>query len=174
MPAADDLRAKIQEIPEFPKPGLSFIDLSPLLADPASFRSAVDLLASWARPRKPEIVLGAEARGFILGGALAYQLGAGFVAARRPGRLPSETISSEWELEDGTEALELHADAIPARSRVLIHDDLLATGATAQAKVELVERLGGEVVGVAFVVELPLLNGRRRLAGHDIFSLIEM
>jgi adenine phosphoribosyltransferase len=174
MASLDDLRARIREIPDFPEQGLSFQDLSLLLADRDCFRTAIRLLADWARPRKPEIVLGAEARGFILGGALAYELGAGFVAARRPGKLPNETISAEWELEGGGGALELATDAIQAGSRVLVHDDLLATGATAQAKIELVEQLGGIVVGVLFVVELELLNGRRRLGGHAVHSLIQL
>jgi adenine phosphoribosyltransferase len=174
MASLDDLRAKIREVADFPQPGLSFHDLSLLLADPDCFRETVRLLAEWARPRRPEIVLGAEAQGFILGGALAYELGAGFAAARRPGRQPTETVSAEWELEGGFGSLELPTDAIPPESRVLVHDDLLATGATAQAKVELVEQLGGRVVGILFVVELELLNGRRRLGGHDIHSLIKL
>ena len=169
----DDLRAKILEVSDFPESGLSFQDLSLLLADPECFRTVVDLLADWARPKKPEVVLGAEAGGFILGGALAYVLGAGFVAARRPD-MPVEVARDDWEMEGDSGSLELSAVAIPAGSRVLVHDDLLATGATAQAKVELVEQLGGEVVGIAFVVELQLLNGRRRLAGREVHSLIKL
>ncbi|MGD0165735.1 MAG: adenine phosphoribosyltransferase [Gaiellaceae bacterium] len=174
MASLNDLRAKIREVPDFPQLGLTFQDLALLFADPDCFRTAVSLLADWARPRRPEIVLGAEARGFILGGALAYELGAGFVAARRPGRLPSETVIAEWELEGNVGSLELPIDAITRGTRVLVHDDLLATGATAQAKVELAEQLGGDVVGIAFVVELELLNGRRRLAGRDIHTLIQL
>ena len=170
----DDLRAKILEVSDFPEAGLSFQDLSLLLADPECFRTAVDLLADWARTKKPEIVLGAEAGGFVLGGALAYVLEAGFVAARRPDLSSGEVARADWEMEDEGGSLELSADLIPAGSRVLVHDDLLATGATAQKKVELVERLGGRVVGIAFVVELRLLNGRRRLADHDVHSLIKL
>lgn len=169
----DDLRAKILEVADFPQEGLSFQDLSLLLADPECLRATVDLLADWAKPRKPTIVLGGEAGGFILGGSLAYVLGAGFVAARRS-RPPAEVVRGEWEMEGGVGSLEPTAGLIQAGSRVLVHDDLLATGATAQAKVELVERLGGEVVGIAFVAELQTLNGRRRLAEHEVHSLIKL
>jgi adenine phosphoribosyltransferase len=174
MISLDDLRARIREVDDFPKPGLTFQDLTPLLADPDCFRTVVDLLAEWAAPRQPELVLGAEARGFILGGALAYQLGAGFIEARRPGKLPWDTVSAGWEPEDDGASLELHADAISVGTRVLVHDDVLATGATAQMKISLVELLGGQVVGVAFVLELEQLQGRRRLSGHDVFSLIRI
>jgi adenine phosphoribosyltransferase len=167
-----DLGAKIRDIPDFPQPGIVFKDIMPLLADPEAFRAAVDGLAEFARPRRPDLVMGAEARGFILGGALALELGCGFVAARKPGKLPWETVSAEYELEYGTDSLELHADAIAAGARVLVHDDLLATGGTAHAKVELVEKLGGEVVGIAFVIELAFLHGRDKLAGYDVHSLI--
>ena len=169
---AVDLASKIRDIPDFPKPGIVFKDIMPLLADPEAFRAAVDGLAEFARPRRPDLVMGAEARGFILGGALALELGCGFVAARKPGKLPWETVSAEYELEYGTDSLELHADSIAEGARVLIHDDLLATGGTAHAKVELVEKLGGEVVGIAFVIELAFLHGRDRLQGYDVHSLI--
>ena len=169
---AVDLERKIRDIPDFPKPGIVFKDIMPLLADPEAFRTAVDGLAEFARPRRPDLVMGAEARGFILGGALALELGCGFVAARKPGKLPWETVSAEYELEYGTDSLELHADAISEGARVLIHDDLLATGGTAHAKVELVEKLGGVVVGIAFVIELAFLHGRDRLQGYDVHSLI--
>lgn len=172
--SVDDLRAKILEVSDFPEAGLSFQDLSLLLADHECFRTAVDLLADWARPKKPEIVLGAEAGGFTLGGALAYVLGIGFLAARRADLSLAEGVSDDWEGEGVVGSFELPAGLIKAGTRVLVHDDLLATGATAQAKVELVEQLGGKVVGVAFVVELELLNGRRRLAGHDVHSLIKL
>ncbi|MBD0291544.1 MAG: adenine phosphoribosyltransferase [Thermoleophilia bacterium] len=170
--AASDLEAKIRDIPDFPKPGIVFKDIMPLLADPASFRAAVDALAAFAEDRRPDLILGAEARGFILGGALAYRLRCGFVAARKPGKLPWETVSAEYQLEYGVDSLELHADAIAQGARVLIHDDLLATGGTAKAKVNLVEQLGGEVVGLAFVIELGFLNGRDKLAGYDVHSLV--
>jgi adenine phosphoribosyltransferase len=170
----DDLRAKILEVSDFPEAGLSFQDLSLLLADPECFRTAVDLLADWARPKKPEIVLGAEAGGFTLGGALAYVLGIGFLAARRPDLSSVEGVPDDLDAEGIAGSFELPAGVITVGTPVLVHDDLLATGATAQAKVELVEQLGGKVVGVVFVVELPLLNGRRRLAGREVHSLIKL
>jgi adenine phosphoribosyltransferase len=170
---AVDLASKIRDIPDFPKPGIVFKDIMPLLADPEALRDAVEQLAAYARPREPDLVLGAEARGFILGGALAYELGCGFVAARKPGKLPWDTVSAEYDLEYGTDSLELHADAIAKDARVLVHDDLLATGGTARAKCDLVEKLGGEVVGIAFVIELEFLHGRERLDGYDVHSLIQ-
>jgi adenine phosphoribosyltransferase len=167
-----DLESKIRDIPDFPKRGIVFKDIMPLLADPESLRETVERLAEFAEPRKPDLVLGAEARGFILGAALAYRLGCGFVAARKPGKLPWRTVSAKYALEYGFDVLELHADAISQGARVLVHDDLLATGGTARAKIDLVEQLGGEVVGLAFVIELEFLNGRDKLAGYDVFSLI--
>ena len=168
-----DLAARIRDIPDFPKRGIVFKDIMPLLADPESLRETVEQLAEFAEPRKPDLILGAEARGFILGAALAYRLGCGFVAARKPGKLPWRTISAKYALEYGFDALELHADAIKGGARVLIHDDLLATGGTARAKIDLVEQLGGEVVGLAFVIELDFLNGREKLAGYDVHSLVQ-
>jgi adenine phosphoribosyltransferase len=170
--ASIDLASKIRDVPDFPEPGIVFKDIMPLLADPASLREAVDQLAEWAEPRKPDLILGAEARGFILGGALAYRLGCGFAAARRPGKLPWKTISVNYALEYGENSLEVHADAFAGGARVLIHDDVLATGGTVKAILDLVEQLGGEVVGVAFLIELGFLNGRERLAGYDLHSLI--
>jgi adenine phosphoribosyltransferase len=167
-----DLATKVRDVPDFPKPGIVFKDIMPLLADPASLRETVAGLAAWARPREPDIILGAEARGFITGGALAYECGCGFVAARKPGKLPWRTVSAKYALEYGFDALELHADAISSGQRVLVHDDVLATGGTAKAKCELVEQLGGEVVGVLFIIELGFLNGRDRLEGYDVHSLI--
>lgn len=172
MPTDIDLAAKIRDIPDFPKAGIVFKDIMPLLADPESFRATVEALAEFAEPRQPDLVLGAEARGFILGGALAYQLGCGFVAARKPGKLPWDTVSAEYALEYGMDSLELHTDAIADGARVLVHDDLLATGGTAKAKIDLVEQLGGTVVGLAFVIELTFLHGRDKLAGYDVHSLI--
>jgi len=160
-------------VPDFPTRGIVFKDIMPLLADAGSLRAVVDRLAEWAEPRRPDVILGAEARGFILGGALAYKLGCGFVAARKPGKLPWRTISAKYALEYGFDALELHADAIAGGNRVLIHDDLLATGGTAKAKVDLVEQLGGEVVGLAFVIELEFLKGRDRLSEYEVHSLIQ-
>jgi len=170
--AALDLRDRVRDVPDFPKPGIVFKDLMPLVADPTYFRETIDRLEASARPKRPDIILGAEARGFIFGGALADRLGCGFVPARKPGKLPWETIEATYDLEYGTDSLQVHADAISMGTRVIVHDDVLATGGTARAKTELVEALGGEVVGVLFVVELAFLNGRDKLAGYDVESLI--
>jgi adenine phosphoribosyltransferase len=167
-----DLAAKVRAIPDFPKEGILFRDIMPLLQDPSTLREAVDRIVEYGTGRHVDIVLGAEARGFILGAAVAYGLGAGFVCARKPGKLPYETISAEYDLEYGTDKLEVHADAIKPGQNVLIHDDLLATGGTARAKIELVEKLGGKVVGIAFLIELAALKGRDKLEGYDVFSLI--
>ncbi len=169
---AVDLAAKIRSIPDFPKKGILFRDIMPLLQDARALRTAVDRMAEWAVGRRVDVVLGAESRGFILGSALAYALNAGFVCARKPGKLPWKTVSEAYELEYGTDALEVHEDAIKPGTRVLIHDDLLATGGTAAAKARLVEKMGGEVVGVVFLVELADLHGRDKLPGQDIYSLI--
>ena len=167
-----DLASKIRDIPDFPKRGIVFKDIMPLLADAEALHETVEKLAEFAEPRKPDLIVGAEARGFILGAALAYRLECGFIAARKPGKLPWRTVSVKYALEYGFDALELHADAIKPGTRVIVHDDLLATGGTARAKVDLVEQLGGEVVGLAFVIELEFLSGRERLEGYDVFSLI--
>lgn len=167
-----DLRAKVRDVPDFPEPGIVFKDIMPLLADPAALKDAVDRLADWAAPREPDLILGAEARGFILGGALACKLGCGFIAARRPGKLPWKTISASYALEYGENALEVHADSFANGARVLVHDDVLATGGTVKAILDLVEQLGGVVVGVAFLIELEFLKGREQLAGFDVHSLI--
>lgn len=167
-----DLAAKVRAIPDFPKEGILFRDIMPLLQDPSTLREAVDRIVEYGTGKHVDVVLGAEARGFILGAAVAYGLGAGFVCARKPGKLPYETVSAEYELEYGTDRLEVHADAIKPGQNVLVHDDLLATGGTARAKIELVEKLGGKVVGVAFLIELGALKGRAKLEGYDIFSLI--
>jgi adenine phosphoribosyltransferase len=169
---AVDLAAKVRDVPDFPEPGIVFKDIMPLLADRNALRDAVDRLAEWAGPKEPDLILGAEARGFILAGALAYKLGCGFCAARRPGKLPWKTISASYALEYGENALEVHADAFANGARVLIHDDVLATGGTVKAILDLVEQLGGVVVGVAFLIELDFLNGRRQLEGYDIHTLI--
>ena len=170
--AVSDLEARIRDVPDFPQPGIVFKDIMPLLAEPELLRGAVDLLAEWAEPRRPDVILGGEARGFILGAALAYKLGCGFVAARRPGKLPWETISASYALEYGENALEVHADAFAKGQRVLLHDDVLATGGTARAIVDLAENLGGDVVGICFLIELDFLDGRKLLEGHDVHSLI--
>jgi adenine phosphoribosyltransferase len=167
-----NLADRIRDVPDFPEPGIVFKDIMPLLGDPSTFRETVDLLADWIAPRKPDVIVGAEARGFILGAALAYKLNCGFVAARRPGKLPWKTVSATYELEYGENTLELHADAIASGARVLVHDDLLATGGTALAICDLVEQLGGEIVGLAFIVELEFLEGRQHLQRYDVYSLL--
>ncbi|MGI8422160.1 MAG: adenine phosphoribosyltransferase [Gaiellaceae bacterium] len=167
-----DLEARIRDVHDFPQPGIIFKDIMPLLADAEALGATIDRLADWAEPRKPDVILGAEARGYITGGALACRLGCGFVAARKPGKLPWRTVTAKYALEYGFDSLEIHADAITRGQRVLIHDDVLATGGTAKATVDLVEQLGGEVVGIPFIIELDFLNGRDKLAGYDIFSLI--
>jgi len=167
-----DLRTKVRDVPDFPQPGTVFKDIMPLVADPAAFRQTIDELADWSRPRSPDIILGAEARGFIFGGALAFALGCGFVAARKPGKLPWQTVEATYDLEYGTDSLQIHADALGKGQRVIVLDDVLATGGTAKAKCELVEQLGGTVVGALFVIELEFLHGRDRLAGYDVHSLI--
>ncbi|HEY0389829.1 MAG TPA: adenine phosphoribosyltransferase [Gaiellales bacterium] len=168
-----DLRSKIRDIPDFPKPGIVFKDIMPLLADAQALQAAVDDLAEWAQPLEVDYVVGAEARGFILGSALAYRLGCGFIAARKPGKLPYLTVGAKYALEYGFDALEMHVDAVPRGARVLVHDDLLATGGTAKAKIDLVEQLGAEVVGLAFVVELTFLGGRDKLYPYRVHSLIQ-
>jgi adenine phosphoribosyltransferase len=168
-----DLRSYVRDIPDFPRPGIVFKDITPLLLDASALDAAVAGLEAYAEPLGVELVVAAEARGFILGGALARQLGAGFVPARKPGKLPHETVSEEYVLEYGIDALEVHADALAGGARVLIHDDLLATGGTARALCELVAGRGASVVGCAFLVELSFLGGRERLAPHDVYALIE-
>lgn len=167
-----DLRDRIRDVPDFPSEGIVFKDLMPLIADAEYFAETIRQLAEWTEPREPAFILGAEARGFIFGAALAYALGAGFIAARKPGKLPRETIEATYALEYGTDSLQVHRDAVPEGARVVVLDDVLATGGTAHAKVELVESLGGIVAGVLFVIELDFLNGRDRLAGYDVHSLI--
>jgi adenine phosphoribosyltransferase len=166
------LRTLIRDIPDFPQPGILFKDITPLMADPRALALAVRGLAEYGRPLRADCVVAAEARGFLLGGALALELGAGFVLARKPGKLPYETIRAEYVLEYGTGTLELHTDSIGPGTRVLVHDDLLATGGTAAALCDLVGQLGGEVVGCGFLVELAFLKGRERLAPHDAHALL--
>ena len=166
------LEGYIRSIPDFPKPGIVFRDITPLLASPAGLSAAIGALAAVARDLKPDVVIGPEARGFLLGPALAHEVGAGFVLARKPGNLPFDTISADYALEYGTDALELHADALGPGSRVLVHDDLLATGGTARALCQLVEQLGSEVVGCAFLIELAFLSGRALLEPHAVHTLI--
>jgi adenine phosphoribosyltransferase len=167
-----DLGAHIRDIPDFPKPGILFKDITPLLLDAEALSDAIGELAAWARPLEVDFVVAAEARGFILGGAIARELGVGFVPARKPGRLPYDTISAEYILEYGVDALELHADALADGARVLLHDDLLATGGTARALAELIEGTGARIAGCAFLVELAFLGGRDRLEGYDVHALL--
>lgn len=167
-----DLASYVRDVPDFPSKGILFKDVMPLLADPVAFRDSIDRLAAWAGPRTPDVILGAEARGFIFGGALAYALGCGFVTARKPGKLPWATVEATYDLEYGTDALQVHVDAIASGARVIVLDDVLATGGTARAKVDLVDQLGGQVVGALFLIELAFLNGRDRIADTDVHALI--
>jgi adenine phosphoribosyltransferase len=169
---AIDLRTHIREVPDWPEPGVGFKDISPLLRDPEALGQTIDDLAAWTRDQDPDLVLGAEARGFILGAAIAKEVPCGFIPARRPGKLPPETVSATYALEYGQNALELNADAIGNGTRVVIHDDVLATGGTVEAIGGLVEQLGGEVVGVNFIIELTFLGGRDRLTKYPLHSLI--
>ncbi len=167
-----DLRSKVREVPDFPTPGVGFKDVTPLLADPETLRQTVEELGAWVRSKDADLVLGAEARGFWLGSAIALEAGVGFIPARRPGKLPPETVSARYVLEYGENSLELHPDLIPEGARVVIHDDVLATGGTVGAICGLVEQLGGEVVGACFIIELTFLGGRQKLDGLDLRALI--
>jgi adenine phosphoribosyltransferase len=171
-PNAGDLKEFVREIPDFPRPGIGFKDITPLLLDPGALDAAVEGLAEFGRGLRVDLVVAAEARGFILGGALARELNAGFVPARKPGKLPHETISAEYALEYGLDELHLHADALAGGTRVLIHDDLLATGGTARALCKVVEETGAEIVGCDFLVELRFLNGRALLDPYRVHTLI--
>src|SRR5438128_12516068 len=171
---AIDLKERVRDVPDWPEQGVVFRDITPLLRDPEALDQTVRDLAEWGAERRPDVVLGAEARGFILGAAIAREIGCGFVPARRPGKLPPETISANYALEYGQNALELHPDMIKEGARILIHDDVLATGGTVEAIAEqLVERLGGIVVGCCFIIELTFLKGRERLSKYDLHALIE-
>jgi adenine phosphoribosyltransferase len=167
-----NLRSLIRDIPDFPKAGILFKDITPLMADAEALAEAVRQLADYARPLEVDCVVAAEARGFLLGPALALELGAGFVLARKPGKLPYDTVSAEYLLEYGASQLELHTDAVASGRRVLVHDDLLATGGTAAALCELVEQLDGVVAGCGFLVELLQLGGRERLAPREVHALL--
>jgi adenine phosphoribosyltransferase len=170
--ATIDLKSMVREVPDFPKPGIGFKDITPLLVDPEALRQSVASLADWSAERDPDLILGAEARGFWLGAAIACKVGCGFVPARRPGKLPPDTVSAKYMLEYGENALEVNSHTISEGARVVIHDDVLATGGTVEAIAGLVERLGGHVVGINFVIELGFLDGRSRLADYDLYSLI--
>jgi adenine phosphoribosyltransferase len=167
-----DLKSRVREVPDFPEPGVGFKDITPLLLDHDALTQAVAELADWSSERKPDLILGAEARGFWLGAAVACKVGCGFVPARRPGKLPPETVTARYLLEYGENALEVNADAIAKGARVVIHDDVLATGGTVSAIAGLVEQLGGDVVGINFVIDLTFLGGREKLSKYDLYSLI--
>jgi adenine phosphoribosyltransferase len=171
--SAEELRAKIREIPDFPKPGILFYDITTLLKDGPAFRDAIDLMLEPYRDERIDVVVGMESRGFIFSAPMAYQLSAGLVPVRKLGKLPAETITVEYALEYGSNTLEIHRDAISAGQKVLVVDDLLATGGTVKGTIELVERLKGDVVGLGFLVELEFLKGRDRLEGRRIHSVIK-
>ena len=166
------LKALVRTVPDFPKPGILFYDITTLLKDKTGFAKMIDALASHYIERKVDLVLGIEARGFIFGPALAYRLNAGFVPVRKPGKLPAETVRVSYDLEYGSDSLEIHKDAIQPGQRVVLGDDLLATGGTMEATVKLARQLGGEIVGLAFAVELDFLKGRERFKEFDVFSLL--
>jgi adenine phosphoribosyltransferase len=170
---AIDLKEHVRDVPDWPEEGVVFRDITPLLRDPKALDQTVADLAAWGKERRPDVVLGAEARGFILGAAIAREIGCGFVPARRPGKLPPETVGATYALEYGQNTLELHPATINEGDRVLIHDDVLATGGTVEAIAGLVEGLGGIVVGVAFIIELTFLGGRERLQNYEFHALIE-
>lgn len=167
-----DLKQTIRNVPDFPKPGILFRDITTLLQNPAAFRQAVDTLCERYRGMQFDMVAGIESRGFIMGTVLAYELGKGFVLIRKPGKLPAATISAEYSLEYGTDRIEMHVDALRPGQRVLLVDDLLATGGTMQAACNLVQQSGGEVAECSFLIELAGLNGRQRLDGYTVFSLL--
>jgi adenine phosphoribosyltransferase len=171
--AAVDLRSLVRDVPDFPQPGVVFKDVMPLLANADALHQTIEELSAWAGTKEPDLILGAEARGFILGAAIAHEVGAGFLAARRPGKLPPETEGATYALEYGQNSLELHPHLIGQGARVLIHDDVLATGGTVEAVANLVARLGGEVVGCCFIIDLTFLGGRERLSGYDLYALLE-
>lgn len=168
-----DFKAKIRVIEDFPKPGISFKDITTLLKDGKAYREAVDELVGQIRPWNPELILGPEARGFLLGTPVAYALGVGFVPVRKPGKLPGKTVSETYELEYGKDTLEVHADALHPGQRIVLVDDLLATGGTMLATARLVEKTGAEVVGMGFLIELTDLGGRDKLGNYPIFSLVQ-
>lgn len=168
----DDLKKLIREVPDFPKPGINFYDITTLLKDPAGFEETIDSLTELCRGLDVDTVIGVESRGFIFGAPLAYQLGVGFIPVRKPKKLPSDTVSVSYELEYGTDSLEMHKDAVGEGHNVLIVDDLLATGGTARAVVDLVEKVGGKVAGLIFAVELTFLNGRAKFEGYNVKSLL--
>lgn len=172
-PEIANIRHAIRDIPNFPKPGIVFKDITPLLSNGTLFARTIDILAERYRSQRIDTVLGIESRGFIVGAALAYKLGSGFCVVRKPGKLPYETHSASYDLEYGTDTLEIHIDAIPAQARVIIADDLIATGGTAAATAQLVSKLGAQVIECAFVIELAFLKGREKLKPHGVFSILQ-
>lgn len=168
-----DFASKIRTIENFPKEGVSFKDITTLFQDPEAFKAMIDTIKDRYKDEKIDTIVGIESRGFLVGAPLAYALGAGFVLVRKPGKLPCKVERIEYELEYGTDALEIHSDALKPGERVLICDDLLATGGTTKATIELVKKLGAEVVSLAFIIELTYLNGREKLEGYDIYSLVK-
>lgn len=173
MVDSKDFASFIRSVPDFPKKGIVFRDITTLLNDPVAFKEVLDLFESHFRSDHVDKIVGIEARGFIIGAALADRLHVGFVPARKPGKLPAKTLKEEYELEYGHDSIEIHSDAISRGERILIHDDLLATGGTASATCRLVERMGGTIVGCSFLIELSFLKGRNRLKGYDLFSIIQ-
>ncbi len=167
-----DLKSLIREVPDFPKPGINFKDVTTLLKDGQAFRQVIDEFAAHFGNKKPDLVVGAESRGFILGAPLAYKLGCGFVPVRKPGKLPAEAAKASYSLEYGEDSLEIHLDSIKPGQKVLIVDDLLATGGTISATADLVRQLQGEIIGFGFVIELDFLNGREKISGYDLLSLV--
>lgn len=168
----EHLKSLIREVPDFPKPGINFYDITTLLKDPKGFEQTIDALADQFKGEKIDTIIGVESRGFIFGAPLSYKLGAGFVPVRKPKKLPAEKVSVSYDLEYGQDTLEMHKDAVGEGHRILIVDDLLATGGTARAVVDLVEGLGGKIVGLSFVVELTFLNGRAKFDGYNVKSLL--
>lgn len=173
MLTTDQLKARIREIPDWPKPGVSFKDITTLLKDGSAWRTAIKSLADLVRPLGAEVIVAPEARGFMVGSALAYELGLGWVPVRKRGKLPAATLRSEYLLEYGADVLEIHRDGVEAGRRVLVVDDVLATGGTISATIDLVRQLGAEVVAVAFLIELTYIPGREKLGGHSVISLIK-
>ena len=168
-----DLKSKIRSIPDFPSKGIVFRDITPLIRDGEAFRYAIDEMAGQYEGKKIDAILGAEARGFIFGAAMAYKMGAGFIPVRKPGKLPYKTCTVSYDLEYGSNSLEMHVDAINKGDKILIVDDLVATGGTAKAKAELIENMGGEIAGLCFLIELEFLNPRKVLSKYDVFSMIK-
>ena len=168
-----DLKQMIRSVPDFPKPGINFFDITTLLKEPAGLKATIDALSAPYADSRIDAVVGIESRGFILGSAVAQQLGAGFIPVRKPGKLPAKAIKEVYELEYGKDAIEIHADAIEKGQRVLIVDDVLATGGTASATARLVKQLGGELHGLAFLIELTFLDGKSKLAGENVFSVLQ-